>query len=347
MKNLEPHPSVPRFVKQDGISRLHLTIALNDYDHLRDLVSGVVRPDGIVLTPLTLSVEEIFFRFTYHQEWDVSEMSFAKYVSLTAAGNAPMVAIPVFPSRVFRHSAIYVRRDSNISEAKQLNGKTIGIPEWAQTAGVYVRGLLADFYDVDITSINWVQAGVNQAGRKEKVKLSLPDGINYSSRQDTSLNEMLLSGDIDAAITARPLQAFHEEGSSVQRLFPDSRAEERKFYTETGIFPIMHVIAIKRDIFESKRWIAMNLFKAFEEAKDRSLERLKDITASSVPLPWQSGFVEEVQKVFGEAFWPYGIQDNLPTLEAFCKYAAEQGVASRELTPEELFPPEVQASFKI
>ncbi len=274
-------------------------------------------------------------------------MSFAKYVSLTASGNAPMIAIPVFPSRVFRHSAIYIQKNSGISDASQLNGRTIGIPEWAQTAGVYVRGLLSEFYGVDISSINWIQAGVNQPGRKEKVKLSLPQGINYSSRHDASLNEMLLSGDIDAAITARPPQAFYDEDSAIQRLFPDSRAEEKKFLTETGIFPIMHVIVIRRDVFEADRWIAMNLYQAFEEAKNRSLERLKDITASSIPLPWQAGYVEEVINTFGESFWPYGIQDNLPTLRAFCRYAAEQGVASRELTPEDLFPQEVHATFKV
>ena len=339
--------SRPNYIDKDGVSLLQLTIALNDYDHLRDLVSGVVRPEGIVLTPLTLSVEEIFYRFTYYQEWDVSEMSFAKYVSLTARGDAPMVAIPVFPSRVFRHSAIYVKKDSGITSPQDLNGKTIGIPEWAQTAGVYVRGLLSEFYDVDLKSINWVQAGVNQPGRREKVNLNLPDGIRYSNRQDVSLNEMLVSGDIDVAITARPPTSFSEPDSGVVRLFPQSRNEEKEFYRKTGIFPIMHVIAMRRDVYESNRWVAMNLYKAFEAAKQRSIERINDITASSIPLPWQSGFVEEVISEFSDDFWPYGIEKNRPTLEAFCRYAHEQGVASRLLTPEDLFPPEVRASFKV
>ena len=337
----------PKFVEIDGIAHLQLTMAINDYDHLRDLTNGVVKADGIILTPLTLSVEEIFSRFTYHLEWDVSEMSFAKYVSFTAAGDPPMVAIPVFPSRVFRHSAFYIRKDKDINNPQQLEGKTIGIPEWAQTAGVYVRGMLAEYYDVDLSSINWVQAGVNQAGRKEKVNLTLPEGIKYSSRQDASLNEMLLSGEIDVAITARPPLALAEADSPVKRLFTDARNEERKFFLETGIFPIMHVIAIRRDVFEANRWIAMNLYKAFDEAKQRSVERLADITASCIPVPWVATLVEEAAGDFGGDLWPYGMQDNLQTLESFCRYAYEQGVASRHLAVEELFPEEVRTTVKV
>jgi 4,5-dihydroxyphthalate decarboxylase len=300
-----------------------------------------------VLTPLSLQIEEIFFRFTNNLEWDVSEMSFAKYISLTAAGDANMVAIPVFPSRVFRHSAIYLRRDSEITSPQQLQGKTIGIPEWAQTAGVYVRGFLGDYYGVDLSSIRWVQAGVNQPGRSEKVELKLPDGIHYEARKDSSLNELLLTGQIDAAITARPPGAFLEPDSRVVRLFPDARAEEKRYYQKTGIFPIMHVIAIRRDVFEANRWIAGNLLKAFDEAKRRGVERLMDITASRIPVPWAVAIVDEVAADFGGDLWPYGIEANLPTLEAFCRFAYEQGVARRHLTVTELFPKEVLSSFRV
>jgi 4,5-dihydroxyphthalate decarboxylase len=347
MNKQQASPVKPHFIEQDGITRLHLSLAVNDNDHLRDLTRGVVRADGIILTPQILQIEEIFYRFTNNLEWDVSEMSFAKYIALTAAGNAPMVAIPVFPSRVFRHSAFYVRQQSGITNAQQLEGKTVGIPEWAQTAGVYVRGMLSQYYGIDLKTIKWVQAGVNQPGRKEKVKLNLPDGINYSTRPDQSLNDMLVTGEIDVAITARPPLAFHAGEAGVVRMFADSREEERKFYHQTGVFPIMHVIAMRRDTFEANRWIAMSLFKAFEESKNRSLERLKDITASGIPLPWQTGFVEEVISAFGEDFWPYGIEHNRATLEAFCRYAYEQGVASRHLAVEELFPKEVHASFRV
>lgn len=347
MNDPDIHAAEPRFILENGISRLQLSLAVNDYDHIRDLASGAVRAEGIVLTPQSFPVEELFFRFTYHQEWDVSEMSFAKYVSLTAAGGAPMVALPVFPSRVFRHSAIYVRGDGWDGDPGKLEGRTVGIPEWAQTAGVYVRGLLGEFYGVDLRAINWVQAGVNQPGRTEKVKLNLPAGIRYASRGETSLNAMLLSGEIDAAITARPPAAFHDPGTGIRRLFPDPRAEERRYYQTTGVFPIMHVVAMRRDVYEANRWIAVNLYKAFTEAKDRCLDRLRDITASPVPLPWIADLVNESTAAIGADFWPYGIDPNLNTLEAFCRYAHEQGVASRQLKVEELFPKEVLKTVKV
>ena len=172
----------PQMVETDGSARLNLTLATADYDHVRDLVHGVVRPTGIALTAFALQIEEIFFRFTKNLEWDVSEMSFAKFTALTAQGNAPMIGLPVFPSRVFRHSAFYVRSDRGIKSAKDLEGKTVGIPEWAQTAGIYARGLLAETYGVDLKKIRWVQAGVNQPGRVEKVELKLPAGVRYEAR---------------------------------------------------------------------------------------------------------------------------------------------------------------------
>src|SRR5215510_2476082 len=206
-------PRLPQILGHNGTASVHLTLAVCDYDHTRDVTSGVVRAEGITLTPLVFnSIEEITFRFLKNLEWDISELSFGKYTSLTSQGEAPMVAIPVFPSRVHRHSAIYVRADRGIKTAKDLNGRSIGIPEWAQTAGVYVRGFLAEDYGVDLSSIRWLQAGVNDPGRAEKVELKLPSGIQYTARPDTSLSSMLLSDEIDAAITARAPDAFAEGG---------------------------------------------------------------------------------------------------------------------------------------
>ena len=188
---------------------MQLTLAISDYEHVREITQGIVRADGITLTPLIFpSIEEITFRFTRSLEWDISELSFGKYISLTSQGAAPMVAIPVFPSRVHRHSAIYVRRDRGIRTAKDLEGRTVGIPEWAQTAGIYVRGFLAEEYGVDLAKIHWLQAGVDQPGRAEKVELKLPAGIRYESRPDTSLSAMLASGEVDAVISARAPEAF-------------------------------------------------------------------------------------------------------------------------------------------
>src|SRR5262245_36935340 len=195
-------------VYDGATARLHLTMAVADYDHIRDLVHGVVKADGIALTGLVLEVEEIFHRFIKHLEWDVSEISFAKYTAMTAQGGAPMVAIPVFPSRVFRHSSIYIRTDRGIGTPKDLENRTVGVPEWAQTAGIYARGLLAEYYGVDLTKIRWIQAAVNQPGRAEKVELNLPGGIRYEARPDASLSELLAKGEIDAAITARVPTVF-------------------------------------------------------------------------------------------------------------------------------------------
>lgn len=334
-------------VEHGGTAHLHLTLATTDYDHVRDLTNGVVRPEGIVLTALTLPVEEIFYRFIHHLEWDVSEVSFAKYIALASQGDAPMVAIPVFPSRVFRHSAIYVRAHRGIAAPKDLEGRTVGIPEWAQTAGVYARGILAEEYSVDLTSIRWVQAGVNQAGRAEKIALNLPAGIRCETRPDASLSELLLADEIDAAITARTPDAFLQGGGKVTRLFPQYREEEARFRARTGIFPIMHVIAMRRAIFERYPWVAMNLFKAFENAKRRSLERVADITASRFPLPWAAALAAEFGTVFGADPFPYGLEPNRTTLDAFCRYAHDQGVTARRMTPDELFPPEMHKTARV
>jgi 4,5-dihydroxyphthalate decarboxylase len=337
---------MPQMIELDGSARLNLTLATADYDHVRDLVHGVVRPTGIALTAFALQIEEIFFRFTKNLEWDVSEMSFAKFTSLTAQGDAPMIGLPVFPSRVFRQSAIYVRSDRGIRTAKDLVGKTVGIPEWAQSAGIYARGFLSETYGVDLKSIRWVQAGVNQPGRVEKVALNLPAGVRYEARPDKSLSGMLEAGEVDAAITARVPASFAARKHPIVRLFPDFRAEEARYFKSTGIFPIMHLMVMRRAAFERYPWIAMNLYKAFDEAKQRSLERVRDLTATRVPLPWCPTLAEEFDEVFGEDPFPYGLEANRVTLDAFCRFAHDQGLTARRITVDELFPAEVRATFK-
>jgi len=343
-----PAARQPQFIQQGGNALLQLTLAVVDYEHVRDLAHGTVQADGIALTPLVFpSIEEITFRFLKNLEWDVSEFSFAKYVSLTAQGAAPMVAIPVFPSRVHRHSAIYVRADRGIRSPKDLEGRTVGVPEWAQTAGIYVRGFLAEQYGVDLTAIRWVQAGVDQPGRNEKVELKLPAGIRYAARPDSSLNAMLESGEIDAAITARAPKVFAAGDGRVVRLFNDPRTEEMRLFEKTGVFPIMHVMTIRRPVFEQHPWIAMNLYKAFDEAKQRCLARLADFTCARIPLPWGAAFTAEIRAACGSDPYPYGVDENRTTLDAFCRYAFEQGVTARHVTPEDLFPPEVRGRAKV
>jgi 4,5-dihydroxyphthalate decarboxylase len=338
---------VPEIIESGGTARLHLTLATTDYDHVRDLLNGVVRAEGIVLTGFVLPVEEIFFRFIKNSEWDISEMSFGKFIGFAAQGNSPFVGIPVFPSRVFRQSAFYIRADRGIRSPKDLEGKTVGIPEWAQTAGMYARGFLVEQCGVDLSAIRWVQAGMNQPGRDEKVELKLAKNIRYEQRRDASLSGLLLSGEIDAAISARVPDAFTKGGGKIVRLYPDYRAEEMRYYEATGIFPIMHVIAMRRAVFERYPWVAMNLFKAFEEAKRRSLERIGDLTASRIPVPWAAAIADEWSKNFGADPFPYGLEANRKTLDAFCRFAHDQGVTARRLTPDDLFPKEVRASVRV
>src|SRR6266852_1315139 len=337
----------PHIVSANGIASVHLTLAVCDYEHVREIAQGLVRADGITLTPLIFpSIEEITFRFTRSLEWDVSELSFGKYISLTSQGAAPMVAIPVFPSRVHRHSAIYVRGDRGIKTAKDLEGRAVGIPEWAQTAGIYVRGFLAEDYGVDLSKVRWLQAGVNEPGRAEKVELSLPAGINYQARPDSSLAAMLACGEVDAVISARAPQAF-APGGPVVRLFPNYRAEEERFFKKTGIFPIMHLITMRRAVFEQHPWIAMNLYKMFDEAKRRCFDRLADFTCARIPLPWAAAITEEIVAGCGPDPFPYGVEASRPTIEAFCRYANDQGVTHRRMTVEDLFPPEVRATARV
>ena len=343
-----PRARRPQIIASGGTATLNLTLAVVDCEHGRDLISGVVRADGITLTPLVFpSIEEITFRFTRTLDWDVSELSLGKYTAFTAQGNAPMVAIPVFPSRVHRHSAIYVRRDRGIRAPRDLHGRVVGIPEWAQTAGIYVRGFLAEHYGVDLAAIDWVQAGVDEPGRTEKVEFQLPSGVRYRSRPDASLSAMLASGEIDAAITARAPVAFAQPDGPIVRLFPNYRAEEERLFRQTGVFPIMHLLTIRRTVFEQYPWVAMNLFKAFTESKRRCFERLRDFTCARAPLPWIAAMVEEIVAAHGEDPYPYGIDANLPTIEAFCRHAHEQGITQRRLTPEDLFPPEVRATARV
>ncbi len=330
----------------DG-DRLRLTLAIGEYDHVRDLCTGRVRAEGIVITPLHLPTEEIFHRFLRYREWDVSEVSLAKYAAMRSQGDASLVAIPVFPSRMFRHSSIYVRRDGAMQAPADLAGRRIGVPEWAQTAAVYTRGLLADRYGLDLRHIAWTQAGVNEAGRMEKVQLALPDGIRLQPRPDTCLDDLLRAGELDAILTAHPPASFEAGHPEIIRLFADPAAEERAYYQATGVFPIMHVVVLRAAVLERFPWVAMNLFEAFNAAKGRSQARLAEYTASRVPLPWVQSSAAAAQALFGRDPFPYGVAANQVTLDAFLGWAQAQGVTHRRLSPAELFAPATLSQVRV
>jgi 4,5-dihydroxyphthalate decarboxylase len=330
-----------------GPHQVPIVLAVNDYDQVRDLASGVVPVEGVELTCVHHSVEEIFFRFTHHREWEVSELSLAKYCSLRAAGDESLVAIPAFTSRAFRHSAIFVREDGPVGDPAALRGSRIGVPEWTQTATVYARGLLEHEYGVALTDVEWVQAGTNEPGRTEGVSVQLPPGVSVTPEPERTLNDMLLEGAIDAVIAAHPPVEFEARSGRVVRLFPDYRAVEEESYRRTGVFPIMHLVALRADVHAAHPWLAMNLLSAFEEAKRRSVERALDANAPRFPVPWGPANAQRAEELFGRDPWPYGIEPNRVTLDWFLARAAEQGVCARRLAPEELFAPEVRERFRI
>jgi 4,5-dihydroxyphthalate decarboxylase len=332
-----------------SLNSLTLSMAIGQYEHVRDIQDGTIVPEGLSLRSMTLPLEEIFHRFMMEGDFDISEMSMGRYVSLLSQGDQRITALPVFISRTFRHGMFYVRDGSPIRRLEDIQGKRVGVPEWAQTAGIYGRGLLSEQAGVDLASIEWVQSGVNEPGRQETVQLKLPQGLSYTSRSDKSLNQLLLDGDLDVVMSARPPVAA---GKGLSRLLPDSRQLEEDYFRETGIFPVMHVLALKSEVLTQHPWVAMNLFKAFLQSKQRSLERMCDVTASYAPMAWLGDHTSRMKAVFGNDFFPYGVGSdaggriNRTTLEAFLRFAFDQGVAHRQLEVDALFPANVLSSFK-
>ena len=315
-----------------------LSLAISDYDHVRDLIAGVVSAPGIALDVDQQPIGEIFQRAMRGQPWDVHEMSLGMYVARLGQGDRSLTAIPVFPSRMFRLSSWYIRADGKIKQPENLRGCRIGDPDWATTAGIYARGWLQHEVGIPLTEIEWVQAGLDTAGRKENLTFHYPPGLRRTTRPDKSLDEMLLSGELDAVMGPQPPPSFLAPGGAVKRLVDDVAMQERDYARRTGIFPIMHVIALRREVAEEPG-IAAALLAGFEAAKQRSLARLRDSLASRFPFPWNWTTAAEAEALFGPDPWPYGVERNRVTLEAFLNYCAEQGVSARRVGIEELFVP--------
>src|SRR5262245_16038640 len=329
------------------MKKLHLTIATEDYDHFRDFREGAVQAEGIEHTWLMPELHEIFARFTFNREWDVSELSFAKFSTQVTRKDADIIALPVVCSRHFRFSAFYVNKNSRIKTPEDLKGKTIGSPEWAHTAAVYMRGWLNDEHRIGLRDVHWYQAGANEPGRVEKVELDLPKGVKLTRVSDKSLSEMIASGEIDCALIARPPNSFLQGHPDVVRLFPNYLEMEEAYYEQTKVWPIMHIIAIQRRVLDEHPWVARNLYNAFAESKRRSLERLLDPAVSRYPLAWLPSYTRKMSDLFDSDPFPYGIEENRPTLEQFLRYTHEQGIAHRHAAPEEIFPKGIMTSVRV
>jgi 4,5-dihydroxyphthalate decarboxylase len=327
---------------------LRLSLGCWNYDRTRALMDKSVVPDGIDLVYLSMPVEETFFRMLRHREFDISEMSLSSYVVSCFKEDRPFVAIPVFPSRFFRHSSVYVNADAGIKEPGDLRGRCVGCPEFQMTAPVWIRGILSDEYGVRVDDVVHHTGGQESPNRSEKLALDLPSNIRIEKiGPGKTLSAMLNDGEIDALFTARKPSTYAGPDGKVRRLFENFVEVERAYFRRTSIFPIMHVIAIRREVYERDRWIAQSLYKAFCEAKRKAYDDLVETAALKATLPWLAAHVEEARREMGEDYWSYGFAPNRKTVQTFLRYSHEQGLSKRLLEPEEIFVPETMESYTI
>jgi 4,5-dihydroxyphthalate decarboxylase len=317
-----------------------LTLACERYDRTEALRDGRVRVAGVDLTYLPQQVEETFFRMARFAEFDAAEMSLSSYV-IGLTRDAPFVAIPVFPSRFFRHSGIYVSAASGIEKPRDLVGKQVGIAEYQLTANVWIRGILADHHDVPVESVVYRTGGLHEPGRPEKLEVDLPAQIQVRPiGPGETLSDLLAAGEIDAVYSPRAPRSFTAGDGRVRRLFEPSGKAEEQYFAATGIFPIMHVVVLRREVYERNRWLARSLFDAFAEAKRLCEENFEETAALRYMLPWLLDEVERTRSILGPDFWPYGLEQNAEPLRTFLRYSYDQGLAARPVDPEELFAPE-------
>ena len=320
------------------VVQIPLTVACGDYDRTRAIKDGRVPVEGCAVTYIPLEPEEVFHRAFKHQEFDVCELSFSSYIRSVDSGNPTYIGIPAFVSRVFRHSGIYVRTDRGIKSPADLKGKLIGLPEYQITAVVWQRGIMSDEYGVKPADIHWRQGGQEQPGRTERTPLTPIKGLDLQSiPTDKTLSGMLGTGELDALFAARAPSCFLNRKPNIARLFPDYREVEKAYYKKTGMFPIMHLIGIKRHLVERHPWLPASLYKAFCEAKRYAMRDVREINALMVTLPWLEAEARETTDLMGDDFWRYGVQENAKEIDALTRYSYEQGLVKRKLAPEELF----------
>ena len=329
------------------MSKLQLSVAVGNYDRVRPLMDGTVQIDGVDPVFMNLQPEEIFFRAFRSMDFDICELSMSSFTVKTAERNCPYVAVPAFVSRAFRHNSIYVRKD-RIRSPADLKGRRVGLPEYQLTACVWARIMLEDDHGVKPSDIAWVRGGIEHAGRPEKITIKLPAGVHLEDAPEgTTISELLERGDIDGFIAPRVPRLAGAKNSTIGWLFADPIAAGRDYFARTGIFPIMHVTGIRRELVERHPWLPAAVFKAFSEAKTKCLEALEETSASKVTLPFVEEHLRAAREFMGADFWSYGLEPNRGVLDTFLRHHHAQGLSSRLVAPEELFHPSTHASFAI
>ncbi len=314
------------------MSDLKFTAAFGNYDRTAPLRSGAVKPDGIDLRVLTMQPTEIFTRMIRYQEFEVSEMSMGAHLNLIGLGESPFVAMPAFPSRVFRHSMVYANVDAGIERPEDLNGKRIAIQEWGMTAMLWIVGILTEEYGFDANSVEWM------AALPPRASIRMPEGAKCRYMEaDDNLSDLLESGAVDAALIHQVPRCFAEGSPRVKRVFSDFKAAEIDYYRRTGSHPIMHCVVLRRDVYECAPWALRNIYTAMCEAREIAMHALLDNGALSAMVPLLPALVEESRQIFGANFWPYGVKANRKTLESLLLYAHQQGLTPRRLAVKEVF----------
>jgi 4,5-dihydroxyphthalate decarboxylase len=327
--------------------KLQLSVAMGDYDRTRALLDGSVQIDGVDPVYMTLSPEEMFFRAMRSVDFDISELSFSSYLVKHSQGDCPYVAVPVFLSRAFRHTSIYVRKD-RIARPEDLKGRRVGVPEYQLTANVWARAILQDDFGVAPGDIRWVRGGIDTPGRPEKIKLQLPPDVRMESAPEgTTISELLDRGEIDGFIAPRPPGGSAAQNPNVGWLFDDPTAVAKDYYRRTGVFQIMHVCAVRKALAEQHPWLPGAVLKAFTQAKAAALDKLSDTSATKVTLPFVEEQLKAARETLGEDYWSYGVAANRRTLETFVRHHHGQGLSARLMSVDELFHPATYESYSI
>ncbi|MDP3700325.1 MAG: ABC transporter substrate-binding protein [Hylemonella sp.] len=329
------------------MAKLQLSVAMGDYDRTRALYDGRVPIDGVDPVYMLLNPEEMFFRAMRSRDFDIAELSFSSYLVKHSQGDCPYIAVPVFLSRAFRHTSIYVRKD-RIKQPADLKGRRVGLPEYQLTANVWARAILQDDYGVRPEDITWVRGGIDTPGRPEKIALQLPPGVKVEAAPEGStISELLDRGEIDGFIGPRPPNRAALRNPNIGWLFDDPTAEAKDYYRRTGVFPIMHVVGIRKELAQAHPWLPAAVVKAFTTAKAQALESLSDTSATKVTLPFVEEQLKAARESLGEDYWSYGVQAARKTLETFVRHHHAQGLSKRLMAVEELFHPATYETYSI